>query len=259
MKAPLKVSLVQLDIYWEQPARNLLKLDEILTPLKGKTDLILLPEMFTTGFTMNANAMSEEMAGPSIGWMKEQSIRLEADIAGSLIIKEEGKFYNRIVWVGQEGVKYIYNKRHLFSMAGEEKIYTPGNDNVSAQLQSWQIRPQICYDLRFPVWSRNDMDFDLLIYLANWPDKRKYHWRQLLIARAIENQAYVIGLNRVGWDGEQYFYAGESAVVDPNGELLLDLKDPEIIKTITLDHLKLETTRYNLPFLKDRDQFKIID
>ena len=196
MKAPLRISLIQLDIHWEQPARNLLKLDELLAPLQGQTDIILLPEMFTTGFTMNAGAMAEEMDGATMKWMKEKANHLGADLAGSLIIKDRGTYFNRMVWVGGSGVKYTYDKRHLFTMAGEDRIYTPGDKNISAACNTWKIRPQICYDLRFPVWSRNLDDYDLLIFLANWPDKRKYHWRQLLIAFMSKEHELVIHLYR---------------------------------------------------------------
>ncbi|MBK8503022.1 MAG: nitrilase family protein [Saprospiraceae bacterium] len=257
-KSPLSIGLVQYDIAWEQPAKNLLKLEDLFQDLESTPDIIFLPEMFNTGFTMNAVAMAESIQGASIIWMQETAQRLLCDLAGSLIIEEEGRFYNRFVWMGPEGIKSTYDKRHLFTMAGEDRVYTAGKDQVIVEKTGWNFSPFICYDIRFPVWCRMGGQADVLVYVANFPERRINAWSQLLIARAIENQCFVIGLNRIGWDGEQHYYNGESVVVDPLGKIILSLAEREEIGVISLDGIFLELIRQDLPFLQDADPFKIL-
>ncbi|NND31622.1 MAG: nitrilase family protein [Saprospiraceae bacterium] len=256
-KSPLTVNLVQFDIAWEQPSKNLLKLEDLLSQSDAEAEITLLPEMFTTGFTMNAKAMAESMDGPSITWMQDTSRRLETDLVGSLIIEDEGRYFNRLIWMGPEGLRGTYDKRHLFTMAGEDKVYTAGTERLMVQKKGWNCFPFICYDLRFPVWSRLGKKADLLIYIANFPEKRVNAWSQLLIARAIENQTYVIGLNRIGWGGEQHYYSGDSVVIDPLGNTMLDLQDNEAVESIQLDGVSLEIIRKDMPFLDDADRFEI--
>ena len=256
-KSPLKVNLIQYDIAWEQPAKNLLKLDDLLMQADSQAEITLLPEMFNTGFTMNAKAMAEPMQGPSVMWMQETSKQLGGDLVGSLIIEDQGQYFNRLIWMGPDGLRGTYDKHHLFSMAGEDKVYTAGSDRLLVQNREWNCYAFICYDLRFPVWCRVGKKADLMIFIANFPEKRVTAWSQLLIARAIENQAYVIGLNRIGWDGEQHYYSGDSVVIDPLGNTILDLKDEEGVGAVVLDGVALEIIRKDMPFLDDADQFVI--
>ncbi|KAA3632908.1 MAG: amidohydrolase, partial [Bacteroidetes bacterium] len=209
MKA-LRLSIVQDHLAWEQKQQNLKHFSKVLSPLKGETDLIVLPEMFTTGFSMNAEKLAETMEGPTVQWLKKQAADLSAAIMGSCIIRDMGKFYNRLLFVTPEGKTFYYDKRHLFSFAGEHEYYTGGTHRILIPYKGWKIMPQICYDLRFPVWSRNTDDYDLLIYVANFPDKRRFAWQQLLTARAIENQVYTIGVNRIGLDENGIEYSGDS-------------------------------------------------
>lgn len=256
-KSPLHFSLIQYDIAWEHPSKNLIKLDQILAESDIHSDVLFLPEMFTTGFTMNAPAMAEPMDGTSVEWMQSTARKYQMDVAGSLIIAEDGRFYNRLIWMSPDGIKATYDKRHLFTLAGEDKVYEPGKEKVVVTLKGWNFSPMICYDLRFPVWCRTNQEVDVLLFVANWPDKRVYAWKQLLIARAIENQAYVIGLNRVGWDGEQHYHNGASGVIDPMGKQLLSLGSTEGIQDGKLDGALHQITRTDLPFLNDADSFQI--
>ncbi|MCB0685247.1 MAG: nitrilase family protein [Saprospiraceae bacterium] len=256
-KSPVQIGLTQFNIAWEQPAKNLLILEDMFSGLESNPDIIFLPEMFTTGFTMNAVAMAEDMEGTSVSWMKEMAAALQCDLAGSLIIEEDQRYYNRLVWMGPEGLRGTYDKRHLFTMAGEDRVYTGGKDRTMIQKSGWNFYPFICYDVRFPVWTRVDASADVLVFVANFPEKRIDAWSQLLIARAIENQCYVVGLNRVGWDGEQHYYNGASVVVDPMGKIILALEEREEIGIATLDGVELQLIRQDLPFLNDADEFKI--
>lgn len=257
-KSPLSIGLVQYDIAWEQPAKNLLKLEDFFRDIESVPDILFLPEMFTTGFTMNAAAMAEPMHGVSTVWMQEMAKSLSCDLAGSIIIEDESRFYNRFIWMGPEGIKGTYDKRHLFNMAGEDRVFTAGQNRVMVEKSGWHFFPFICYDIRFPVWCRVGEQADVLVFAANFPEKRINAWSQLLIARAIENQCYVVGLNRIGWDGEQHYYNGASVVVDPLGKVILSLAESEEIGIISLDGISLELVRRDLPFLHDADQYKIL-
>jgi len=256
-KSPLVVNLVQYDIAWENPAKNLLKLEDLLQE-SGRADLTILPEMFTTGFTRNASAMAETMSGSAVEWMNETAKRLQGDVIGSLIIAEGSQYFNRLIWMGPDGVRGTYDKRHLFTMAGEDKVYTPGTERVMVQSMGWNCYPFVCYDVRFPVWSRVGKKAEVLIYIANFPDKRVDAWSKLLAARAIENQCYVIGVNRIGWDGEQIYYSGASVVIDPLGVEILQMEEKEGVGQATLENVTLEIVRRDMPFLDDADKFKFI-
>jgi len=251
----MRVTLVQTALVWENPDANRQQLAEKLRPLSGQTDLVLLPEMFTTGFSMHAAALAETMNGSTVHWMQEQAAYLNAAVCGSFICKAQNAFYNRLLFVQPDGTCYIYNKKHLFKLAGEHEHYTPGEETIHIDWHGWRIRPQVCYDLRFPEWSRNDPQspYDLLVYVANWPEKRAHHWRSLLTARAIENQAYVAGLNIVGTDGNGHAYVGDSTVVDFNGQNLLCVHGQEMVATTTLHKVPLAEYRTKLPFLTDFD------
>jgi len=248
----LTISLLQANLVWENPQANLDNFAAKITQLPA-TDLIILPEMFSTGFSMNAKALAETMEGPTIQWMKQMAVKQKAVITGSLIIQEAGNYYNRLIWMRSNGSFEYYDKKHLFTMAKEEETYTAGQQKVLIEYKGWTICPFICYDLRFPIWNRNQEDYDLAIYVANWPDKRAHHWNSLLMARAIENQAYIVAVNRVGTDGKGFYYSGYSTVLDPAGDILYQQADKEDNHTIILDINNLQDTRKRLPFLKDRD------
>ncbi len=255
----LKVSILQSNLFWEDREKNLLAFSEKISAIREETDLILLPEMFSTGFSMNATALAEKMDGPSIQWMKKIAQEKNCIIAGSLIIEENGNYFNRLIWMTPDSYEY-YDKRHLFSLAGEEKTYTAGTKKIILSVKGWRILPLICYDLRFPVWSRRSKksDYDLLLYLANWPERRIYAWKQLLIARAIENQSYTIGLNRYGNDRNQIFHSGDSAVIDFMGENLdKERSSGEFSKTYTLPKEPLDFFRKQFAFFLDSDDFEI--
>jgi len=256
---PIKITLFQAYLFWENVEKNLPNLSLRLSALKEKTDLILLPEMFNTGFTMNVEKCAEKMDGTTIQWMYDTAKTYECVVAGSLIIEEEGKYYNRFVWMSPDGSYVHYDKRHLFGMAGENEVFTPGNSRIMLQLKGWKICPMICYDLRFPVWSRNHVEgYDLLVYIASWPDKRSAHWRTLIPARAIENQAFVIGVNRVGHDGNEVYYSGGSMCISPVGDVVYYKPEDEDLYTFTLQPKDLERAREQFPFLKDADKFSIM-
>ncbi|MDX2278768.1 MAG: amidohydrolase [Saprospiraceae bacterium] len=256
----LAVTLVQTQLSWEQPVENKSQLAAKLAPLQGRTDLVVLPEMFTTGFSMRAAELGEPMDGPTVAWMQEQATQLDAALTGSFICIENGLFYNRLVWVQPGGVVHFYDKRHLFSLAAEHQTFTPGTERLTVEWKGWRICPLVCYDLRFPVWSRNhpDQPYDLLLYIANWPQTRSLHWRSLLQARAIENQAFVAGVNIVGTDGNQLVYGGDSAIIDFSGQHLCQISHCEGVFTTELSLEKLHTYRQQLPFLKDGDTFRLI-
>ena len=254
----LKVALVQSDLFWLDPQKNREHFERKITRLKGKADLIVLPEMFTTGFTMEAENHAEPMSGPTVRWMQSLAETTGAVIAGSLIIEENGAYFNRFIWAQPQGALAWYDKRHLFRMAGEHEVYSAGRQLTTVELNGWRICLFVCYDLRFPVWSRNvNLQYDAAIYVANWPQRREHAWRILLQARAAENQAYVIGVNRVGADGLGIRYSGQSMVVDPVGNITIDLADQETEAVTTLSRAHLEHFREKFPAWKDADRFEI--
>ncbi len=253
----LRTSLVQVGLEWEDKQTNLVRLKDRLQALSGQTDLVVLPEMFTTGFSMDPARLAEPLPGPTLEWMRERAAGLDAVVTGSFIATEGKGYYNRLIWMRPDGSWEHYDKRHLFTLAGEQHHYQPGKRRLTIDLKGWKVLPLICYDLRFPVWSRNAEDYDLLIYVANWPARRRHAWRTLLQARAIENQAYTIGVNRVGADGNGVYHSGDSTLVDAGGEALCSLAHEESILTLTLDLEKQREFREKFQFLPDRDIFHI--
>ena len=256
----LKVIIIQSRQYWEDKAANLVHFEKHLKGVEpGSADLILLPEMFNTGFSMNTKNMAEEINGESVSWLKDQAARLDTLIGATLIIEENKNFYNRFVVVSKDKVETYYNKRHLFRMAGENDHFTAGEERVVLEHKGWKILLQICYDLRFPVFSRNKTidgkkEYDALIYLANWPEKRVYAWKNLLQARAIENQAYCIGVNRVGEDGNGIYYSGDSMMIDPWGKIEAHCHERiEIVKFLTLKRSVMNDIEQGFPAFKDAD------
>ncbi len=255
----MRLTLVQSRLHWQDPAANRAMFAEKLRPLSGATDLVVLPEMFTTGFSMNAAEWSEPMDGPTVNWLLEQAALLGSAVTGSFICLEEGKFFNRSVFAKPNGSLETYNKRHLFSLAGEDKVFAAGWEKIRVEWMGWRIRPLVCYDLRFPVWSRNEKNnpYDLLVYVANWPVTRVHHWSMLLAARAIENQAFVAGVNIFGKDGAGLEYSGESAVIDFGGQVLGRISGREDILTTELSLDNLREYRRQFPFLADADVFRL--
>lgn len=257
----LKVTLVQSKLYWEDRKKNLEHFSSLLKRLKkGSSDIIILPEMFATGFSMNSNHLAEEMDGESIAWMRMMASEKNAVVTGSLIIKEGDDYFNRLIWMAPEGSLRYYDKRHLFRMAKEDQHYSAGRQKLIVEYKGWRICPMICYDLRFPVWCRNTsaQRYDLLLFVANWPVKRVMAWRQLLIGRAIENQCYVAGVNRIGKDGNGISYNGHSALIDPAGKKISRTRaSVQSVETIKLSAHELEKTRRALPFLNDADEFEL--
>lgn len=253
----LHIALVQTDLHWEDKTANFSMLEEKLFGIKGKADIIVLPEMFSTGFSMEPARLAEEMSGDSVNWMLKKSADLNSVLTGSLIIKEDEAYFNRLIWAKPDGTLQYYDKRHLFSMAGEDKAYFQGHEKLITECKGWKICPMICYDLRFPVWIRNTEMYDLLIFTANWPDRRINHWRTLLPARAIENQCYVVGENRVGVDGTGLSYTGYSAAITPMGEKLFELANVEKTEIATLTYEEITKVRRHMPFLRDRDEFEL--
>lgn len=256
----LKLALIQPDIFWEDIDGNLHDLTGKLEGFAGEVDAVLLPEMFATGFTMRSKDLAEGMEGKSVTWMKTQSDRYRCAIAGSLIIRHQRSYYNRFIWMEPGGRITTYDKRHLFSISGEDEYYTPGKSNVITEINGFRIRPQVCYDLRFPVWSRNTGSYDLLLYVANWPAVRRDVWISLLKARAIENQAFVIGVNRVGRDGTGIDYAGDSLAFNAKGQIISSLPvGEEGTQVVHLSLQELIDFRQKFPVWRDADGFDIKD
>ncbi len=254
----LIVTLIQAPLAWQQPEKNRRYFEAKIRALSEPTHLIVLPEMFTTGFTMQAAELAEPPDGATLRWMREMAHLKNCAITGSLIIEEDGKFYNRLYWAQSNGMMLHYDKRHLFRMVGEDSVYTAGKQPLTVEVNGWRIRPLICYDLRFPVWARNvDLDYDVLIYIANWPERRITHWRLLLQARAVENQGYVVGVNRIGKDGNGVNHTGDSLAADALGNILCDLHNREGVETVRLSRQALEYFRDKFPAWKDADRFKI--
>ncbi|KAA8483650.1 putative amidohydrolase [Arcticibacter tournemirensis] len=255
----LKVTTFQAYLFWENIEKNLNNLALRLSSIREKTDLIILPEMFNTGFTMNASSLAEEMGGKSMQWMRQQANRFECVVTGSLAIKEEGKYYNRLIWMRPDGTYEKYDKRHLFRPGKEDLVYTAGKEKLITELNGWKICPVICYDLRFPVWLRNEESgYDLMLIVANWPERRAQHWRTLIAARAIENQAFIIGVNRVGHDGNEIYHSGDSMCIDPNGKTVYYKPNDEDLYTFSISKEEVSKTRNALPFLKDADPFDLL-
>ena len=254
----LKVTVYQGYLFWENIDKNLQNISLRLSNIREKTNLIILPEMFNTGFTMNADALGEEMGGKTMQWMHDVATKYDCVVTGSLIIKEDGKFYNRLIWMRTDGTYEHYDKRHLFALAKEHLTYTAGTKKVIVELNGWKICPVICYDLRFPVWLRNvDEDYDVLLIVANWPERRALHWRTLIPARAVENQSYVIAVNRVGHDGNEVYHSGDSTCISPNGDVVYYKRDEEDVYTFSIIYDEVTKTRRALPFLKDADGFTL--
>ena len=254
----LHFTIIQTQLHWEDKGANLEMLSEKIKSISEYTEIIILPEMFNTGFSMQPEKLAETMEGPTIDWMKRMAEEKRAIITGSLIIIEGGKYYNRLIWILPNGQLGYYNKRHLFAFAGEDQHYTAGNKRLIASVKGWKINLQICYDLRFPVWARQQgEEYDVLLYVANWPEKRNHAWKTLLTARAIENQCYTIGVNRVGIDGNNIAHSGDSLIVGPLGEVLYHCAYKEDVFTITLQKQELTTARNQFPFWKDADFFQI--
>jgi predicted amidohydrolase len=273
----LTITTIQSNLFWEDKTANLQMLQQKIESITQKTEIVVLPEMFSTGFSMQPQLFAEAMDGETMEWMKKVSNENGIVLTGSLIIKEEGKFYNRLIWMLPNGQLGYYDKRHLFAYAQENKHYAPGNKRLIASVKGWKINLQVCYDLRFPVWGRQKTsristpldatqkpfdsaqgEYDVLIYVANWPEKRSHAWKTLLCARAIENQCYVVGVNRVGSDGNNIYHSGNSLVIDPMGQVLYHMADEEDVNTITITKERLEEVRTKFPFLNDADEFTLL-
>ncbi len=259
----LTISMIQTGLLWEDKTGNLAMLTQKITSIPQGTELVILPEMFSTGFSMQPKKLAEKMDGFTVAWMKEMAAQKKIIIAGSVIIEEENNYYNRLLWVFPNGNCGYYDKRHLFGFANENDHYTAGIKRVIAQVKGWKINLQVCYDLRFPVWARQAMqanaepEFDLIIYVANWPERRSHAWKTLLAARAIENQCFVAGVNRTGMDGNGIYHSGDSMLVGPLGEILYQKAHDEDIFTVSLQKEVLLDVRNKFPFLKDGDAFDI--
>ena len=274
----LTITGIQTALHWENPAANLNMFEEKINRIAGKTEIIILPETFSTGFSMKPKMLAETMPdrsgtgrdGETIKWMNRMAAKNKIILTGSVIIEEGGEYFNRLIWMLPNGEYGVYDKKHLFAYAGEDKEFTSGTKRLIASVKGWKINLLVCYDLRFPVWSRltpipspqeengdGTPEYDVLIYVANWPERRNHAWKTLLQARAIENQCYVVGVYRVGHDGNNIYHSGDSMVVDPMGEILYTKAHEEDIFTVTLQKDKLEEVRTKLPFWKDRDNFII--
>jgi predicted amidohydrolase len=283
----LTVTTIQTDLCWEDKTANLRMLEEKIDGIAVHTELVVLPEMFSTGFSMRPQELAEGMDGPAIAWMRSVAARKKIILTGSLIIEEAGQYFNRLIWMLPNGQFGYYDKRHRFAYAGENDRYTAGHKRFVASVKRWRVLLLICYDLRFPVWSRQQggaeagptsaaataaarvpasagtsptptaLEYDLIVYVANWPERRSLAWKTLLQARAIENQAYVVGVNRVGEDGQKILHAGDSMIIDPLGETLYHAAAGEEVFTQTLTKERLETVRERFPFWRDADHFHI--
>ncbi len=271
----LTITTIQSNIIWEDKAANLRMLEQKIAGIEEKTEVVVLPEMFNTGFSMRPEVLAETMQGETVEWMKRVSRENGIVLTGSVMIEEAGNYYNRLIWMLPNGQYGHYDKRHLFAFGEEDKHYSPGNKRLIASVKGWKINLLVCYDLRFPVWARNKVfdstqtdnshtstplsapEYDVLIYVANWPERRSHAWKTLLCARAIENQCYVVGVNRVGNDGKNVYHSGNSLIIDPLGQVLYHMADEEDVNTITLQKEMLEDVRSKFPFWKDADSFNI--
>jgi predicted amidohydrolase len=253
----MKIALIQTHLFWENPLENRSHLIRKITSFMEDVDLIVLPEMFSTGFTMHPKSVAETMQGETLTWLQHLAKAKNAAITGSLVIAENGNFYNRLVFVFPDGKIMHYDKRHLFGLAGENSEYTAGTQKLIVEYKGWKICPQICYDLRFPVFSRNTEHYDLLIYIANWPDKRVNAWNILLQARAIENMSYVAGVNRIGTDENKNHYSGDSQLVDAMGNYVLTPHQSDSVFIVELDKKQQDHNREKFGFLNDADEFDL--
>ncbi len=264
----LTITIIQTKLHWEDKAANMRMLEEKIFSIKEKTEIVILPEMFSTGFSMQPEILAEKMDGTTVNWMKRVAAEKKIVLTGSVIIEENGNYFNRLIWMLPNGQYGIYDKRHRFAYAGEDQHYTAGTKRLIASVKGWKINLLVCYDLRFPVWARQNLasdvndtaavEYDLLVFIANWPDKRSIAWKTLLQARAIENQCYVAGVNRVGDDAKNNHYSGDSMVIDAMGEILYHGKEEEDIFTITLEKTHVAAVREKFPFWKDADNFMIL-
>ncbi len=263
MYPDLSITLIQPDLYWQDKKNNLRKFEDFFEKLNHKTDLIVLPEMFNTGFVIEPRSIAESMSGPTMEWMETQSAKLNAVVTGSLVIEENGQYYNRLIWMEPTGRYSTYDKRHLFHPGNEHEQFAAGTKKLIVDLLGWKICPLVCYDLRFPVWSKNTYEnatyeYDILLYIANWPAARSYAYRQLLVARAIENQCYVVAVNRVGIDGKGTNHQGDSAVIDFKGKHLIEIApDTEDMETLNINFKLLEDFRKGFTVGMDWDKFEI--
>lgn len=263
----LSITTIQTALFWEDKQANLSMLEEKIMGIKEKTHIVVLPEMFSTGFSMKPEFLAETMEGQTIDWMRGVAKAKGVILTGSVIIEEEGNYYNRLIWMLPNGQFGVYDKRHCFSLAGEDEHYTEGTKRLISSVGGWKINLNICYDLRFPVWARQaaqtepekdpSPEYDVLIYVANWPERRNHAWKTLLQARAIENQCFVVGVNRVGEDGNGIYHSGDSMVVDPLGQTLYQKEHAEDIHTIVIEKTMLDEVRSRFPFWKDADGFLI--
>ena len=257
----LAVTLIQPHMAWEDKAANVAHYEDLIRRIEGRKEVVVLPEMFSTGFSMDAPRLAEAMNGDTVAWMRETARQYRIILTGSVIIEEDGRYFNRLIWMQPDGRHHHYDKRHLFSLAGEEKVYSAGERRVIVSVKGFRVNLQVCYDLRFPVWSRQQGgdEFDLLLYVANWPERRSLAWKTLLQARAIENQCYCVGVNRVGEDGNGHFYSGDSAVISPIGEVLWQQGvGVEAVQTVLLERQAIADVREKLPFWKDGDAFMLM-
>jgi omega-amidase len=261
----LVITGIQTTLHWENCHANLDMFEKKIASISKGTDIVILPEMFSTGFSMQPEKLAETMEGNTVTWMKRIAAEKKIVLTGSIIIEEDGRYFNRLIWMLPNGVFGYYDKRHLFAYADEDQHYTPGTKRLIGSVKGWKINLQVCYDLRFPVWSRQEPgidrlpEYDLLVYVANWPERRNHAWKTLLQARAIENQCFVAGINRVGDDGNNFYHSGDSMVVGPLGEILYHKKDEQDIFTVPLERADLETARQKFPFWMDADEFRILN
>jgi len=258
MSEKLNIAFIQANLSWEDAEANRKMFSEKIEKISNNVELIILPEMFTTGFSMNAENLAEETEAETLRWMQEISTSRATAITGSVIITENDHYYNRLFFVFPDGSYKLYDKRHTFTLAKEDETYTAGTERLIVDYKGWKICPLVCYDLRFPVWARNTVDYDLLIYVANWPEKRVNAWDALLKARAIENMSYCVGLNRTGEDGDGYVYNGHSAAYDPLGNEITELNRSDVfIAEFSIEKESLTEVRTKLKFLQDRDKFTL--
>jgi omega-amidase len=266
----LSITVIQSVLHWQNKQANLAMFEQKINSIKEKTEIVVLPEMFSTGFSMQPASLAEKMNGETIAWLQRIAAEQKIILTGSVIIEEKGNFYNRLIWMLPSGEYGVYDKRHRFAFAGEDEAFTAGEKRLIASVKGWKLNLLICYDLRFPVWARqtthepeenevaHEPEYDVLLYVANWPLRRSHAWKTLLQARAIENQCYVVGANRVGNDGNKINYGGDSMIIDPLGEILYSKENDEDIFTVVLQKDKLDEVRNKFPFWKDADLFSIL-